>query len=549
MEQNVVYQINNIWLGLVPVVLLFTVYYTVAIISNRKTTSYSDVLLAGRSIPAWVNGMASAATWMSLATFLGVVALILKLQMPFVYLWIQFGLSVPLLVLFYGAFLHRMGVYTTVSFVRERYGTKVSYMAAVWMIVILFMYVLSQMIGVAKVFETLIGLPYFPSLVLGTLLITLYISIGGMRGATYNDAIQVVVMAIALIVPTMAILKALGATGWFFPPLGYGGLTEGMKEMIPTFFNTQFDFRYYLALLVCLTLGTLGLPHLAMRVYTSPTVKQARRIVPWFLVWVGLLFSAVYAIGFAGVYHFRNLGIKIPMEAADKTTILLNLAYNPDVVTGFVIAGALAAGVSTIAGLLMGIAGITVNDLISEFKPDLKEKSKVRLSFVTIFAVGIITLLVALKPPSFLVASMLWAFGLCATAISPLTILGVWSTRINKYGAVFGSMIAGLVYIVASPYVFPTIVMGPEGIIQNLGLAAGLLTVPLSFILTILGSLIAERIPSFKHNIQRGYAQHLVEKIHGWKRSNGRRYGNIGWLIVLVIIWVPIMLLSLKPWN
>jgi cation/acetate symporter len=293
MGSEVTFQITNIWLGLVPVILLFAVYYTVAIISNRKTNTYADVLLAGRSIPSWVNGMASAATWMSLATFLGVVALILKLQMPFIYLWIQFGLSVPLLVLFYGAFLHRMGVYTTVSFVRERYGKRSSYVAAIWMILILFMYVLSQMIGVAKVFETLIGLPYLPSLVIGTLLITVYITIGGMHGATYNDAIQVVVMAIALIVPTMAILKALGATGWFFPPLGYGGLTEGMKEMIPTFFNTKFEFRYYLALLVCLTLGTLGLPHLAMRVYTSPTVKEARRIVPWFLIWRTIVFSSL----------------------------------------------------------------------------------------------------------------------------------------------------------------------------------------------------------------------------------------------------------------
>jgi cation/acetate symporter len=546
---QVTYQISNIWLGIIPVVLLFAVYYTVAIISNRKTSTYADVLLAGRSIPAWINGMATAATWMSLATFLGVVALILKLQMPFIYLWIQFGLSVPLLVLFYGAFLHRMGVYTSVSFVKERYGKKASYVAAVWMILILFMYVLSQMIGVAKVFETLIGLPYLPALILGALLITLYITIGGMHGATYNDAIQVVVMAIALLVPMMAILKALGATGWLFPPLGYGGLTEGMKEMIPTFFSTKYEFRYYLALLVCLTLGTLGLPHLAMRVYTSKSVKQARRIVPWFLLWVGLLFSAVYAVGFAGVYHFRSLGTQIPMEAADKTTILLNLAYNPDFVTGFVIAGALAAGVSTIAGLLMGIAGITVNDLITEFKPDLKEKSKIKISFITIFATGLITLLVALHPPAFLVASMIWAFGLCATTVSPLIVLGVWSTRINKYGAIFGSAIAGIIYIIASPYVMPSIVLGPEGIIQSLGLAAGLFSVPLSFILTIIGSLVAENVPSLRQKIDRNHAQSLVERIHGWKNSNGIRYGNTNWLIALVIIWIPIMMWALKPWN
>jgi cation/acetate symporter len=545
----VTYQLENIWIGLIAVIALFTVYFTVAYFSNKSTKSYADLLVAGRSVPAWINGMATAATWMSLATFLGVVALVLKLQLPFIYLWLQFGLSVPLLVLFYGAFLHRMGCYTSVSFVRERYGKSVAFVAAIWMILIMFMYVMSQMIGVAKVFETLIGLPYLPSLVIGTLIITVYITWGGMRGATYNDAIQLVVMALTLIVPMMAVFKALGASGWWFPPLGYGNLTGGMKEMLPEFFSMKYEYRYYVALFVGMTIGTLGLPHLAMRVYTSPTVKEARRIVPWFLFWCGLLFSAVYAIGFAGVYHFRNLGIQIPMEAADKTTILLNLAYNPDFVTGFVIAGALAAGVSTVAGLMMGIAGIVVNDIISHFKPNLEESQKMRLGFISIFATGVVTLLVSLDPPAFLVASMLWAFVLCATAISPFTVLGVWSTRINKYGAILGSVVGGLFFVISSPYVMPSFVLGPEGIVSSLGLSQGLVSVPLAFILTILGSLIAEKIPTLIKNVNRTSTQELVESIHGWSKSNGVRYGQASWLIVLALLWVPILIWGLQKWG
>src|SRR5690606_28033038 len=101
-----------------------------------------------------------------------------------------------------------------------------------------------------------------------------------------------------------AILKAMGVARYWFPPLGYGDMTDRLLEQIPSFFDLKFEARFYLALFVALTIGTLGLPQLAQRVLTSENIKAARTVVPWFCLWVGLMFLGTYAMGFAGVYHF-----------------------------------------------------------------------------------------------------------------------------------------------------------------------------------------------------------------------------------------------------
>jgi cation/acetate symporter len=541
------WQLQNVWLGVGISIAVFGLYYAVAFYSRQATHTTKDLYVAGRQIGPVVNSLAAAATWMSVATFLGVVALIQQLHMPFVYMWIQLILSVPLLVLFFGAMLWRLGVYTSVSFVRIRYGRSVAYLAAVWMLLIMLMYMIGQFIGIAKVFEVLLGLPYLPSLIISAVVITGYITIGGMKGATYNDAIQMVIMAVALIVPLAAILKQLGATGYWFPPLGYGNMTDVMLERIPEFFDLKFDPRFYLALFVALTLGTMGLPHLAQRVLTSSSLKAARRTVPWFCLWVGLAFSGTYAMGFAGVYHFARLGETLPREAADKTTLLLNLAYNPEWVSGFVVAGVLAAGVSTIAGLMIGVATVVSHDIIGTLKPDLEERRKLRWGYVALLGTGLVSLLISLDPPAFLIVSIFWAFGLCASAITPILVLGAWSTRINKWGAFGGSATAGLLYIALSPYVFPRFVLG-EGLIANLGYSAALVTVPVGFIATVAISLAAERLMGDAYRPVLTQTQQLVEGMHGWPIVSGARYANATWLWVLCLLWLPVIAWGLMPW-
>ena len=178
------WQIQNIWLGLGISLAVFLMYYTIAVFNNKKTSNATDLYLAGRSVGPVINSLAASSTWMSVATFLGVVALIQQLHLPFVYMWVQLILSVPLLVLLYGASLYRMGVFTSVHFVQLRYGRNTAFLAAGWMLLIMLMYMIGQFIGIAKVFEVMLGLPYTPSLIISALVITGYVTIGGMKGAT-----------------------------------------------------------------------------------------------------------------------------------------------------------------------------------------------------------------------------------------------------------------------------------------------------------------------------------------------------------------------------
>ena len=544
-EEN--WQLSNIWLGMGVTLAVFGLYYLVAYINNKKTENAKDLYLAGRSVGTVVNSLAASSTWMSVATFLGVVALIQQLHLPFVYMWIQLILSVPLLVMLYGASLYRMEVYTSVHFVKRRYGRNSAFLAAGWMFLIMLMYMVGQFIGIAKVFEVLLGLPYTPSLILSALVITGYITIGGMKGATYNDAIQMVIMMIALLVPLAAILKAMGISGYWFPPLGYGDMTDTLLERIPDFFDLKFEARFYVALFVALTIGTVGLPQLAQRLLTSESIKSARRVVPWFCFWVGLMFLGTYAMGFAGVYHFALIGQELSPEAADKTTLLLNLAYNPEWVSAFVIAGVLAAGVSTIAGLMIGVATVVGHDIVGVLKPEMNSKKQLKYGYFALAGTGVVSLLVSLNPPDFLITSIFWAFGLCATAITPMVVLGVWSTRINAWGASIGSAISGALYILLSPYVLADISVG-TGLVGRLGFAQALISVPVGFMLTIIASLLAERIYSRRATEARSDAQELVESMHGWATVTRQRYDSSTWLLVLCAMWLPILLWGLVPW-
>ena len=155
--------VEEVGLTLSVVAAFFVVYYLVSWLAKHRTVDSEDLWLAGRSIAAPVNGMALTATWISLATSLGVVALIIEGQIPFVFLWIQWTLSIPLIVLLYGAQLRRLGSFTPASFIRDRYGRAAGLIAAVIMVLILLMYAVGNIVGTAKVLETLLGLPYLPA--------------------------------------------------------------------------------------------------------------------------------------------------------------------------------------------------------------------------------------------------------------------------------------------------------------------------------------------------------------------------------------------------
>ncbi|HSI67380.1 MAG TPA: sodium:solute symporter [Planococcus sp. (in: firmicutes)] len=542
------WQLENPLLGLVVIGLTFLLFYVVGYISNRKSLSAKDLYVGGANVGAVTNGLAMASTYMSLATFLGITALILQLQVPFIMLWIQLILAIPLITIIYGTSLRRMGAFSPTHFIRERYGVTASIIAALFMILVSIMYALGQMIGIAITFETLLGIPYLTGLFVFGIIIVGYITIGGMAGATNNAAIQMVIIALMFILPLAAIMRAIGASGWYFPPLLYADMVPAMLEALPTFFDYQFSTKWYVSLLG-LTIGALGLPHLAMRVYTASTLKSARSAMVWFAFILGLVFSATYAMGFVGVYATETQGLNIAEGDADKLTIILNLVYNPEWVTALVIAGAISAGLSTLGGNLLAIGALISQDIIKTLKPNISQRVNLRIGFVAIFFGGIVSILLAINPPAFLVVSILWAFGLAGVTNAPLIIVGVWWKEANKFGAIAASVVGGAIYIVVSPFVFPSIVLTGHGVTDGMGLSGGMLAIPISFILMIVVSYITNRIPGLSGSLTKQADIELIERIHGWKDIKPYRYNSTLGAGITVVVSAVVAIWALMPWG
>jgi cation/acetate symporter len=547
--EDQIWQISNPILGIVIVILTFILFYVVAYISNRASSSVEDLYATKGGVGPITNGLAMASTYMSLATFLGVTALILRLQAPFVMLWIQFILAIPLITIIYGVSLRRMGAFSPTHFIRDRYGKSASIIAALWMILVSIMYALGQMIGIAVTFETLLGIPYMTGLFVGGFLIIGYVTMGGMSGATNNAAIQMVIIALMFIVPLGAIMKMMGSTGWFFPPLFYSDMVPAMLEALPTFFDYQYSVKWYVALIPALTIGSLGLPHLAMRVYTASSLKSARSAMVWFALALGLVFSATYTMGFAGVFEMTANGTFIAPGDTDKLTIILNLVYNPEWVTALVIAGAISAGLSTLSGNLLAIGALISQDIVTTLKPNLTNKTKVRLGYISIALGGVAAVLLAIEPPAFLIVSILWAFGLAGTTNAPLIIMGVWWKQANRFGAIAASLFGGIVYVVVSPFVFPEIVVSGHALTDSMGLSGGMLAVPLSFVILIVVSYITNRIPSLNDEKSKTDINKLVERIHGWTDINPKRYNSTLGAFIITFVCALVAIWAIMPWQ
>lgn len=543
------WKLENPVLGLVVVAVCFIMFYVISYLSNKSSKSVEDLYAAGGGVGPITNGLAMAATYMSLATFLGVTGLILNIKVPFVFIWIQMILAIPLITIIYGTSLRRMGAFSPAHFVKERYGKSAAVIVAMWMILISIMYALGQMIGVAKAFEMLFGIPYMTGLVVGGILITGYVTIGGMSGATNNAAIQMVIIALMFIVPLGAIMKAMGSAGWIFPPLFYADMVPAMLSSVPDFFDYQFSPKWYFAIIPALTLGSLGLPHLAMRIYTASSLKSARQAMVWFALVLGLVFSATYTMGFAGVFFNSTNGNIISPADADKLTIILNLVYNPEWVTALVIAGAISAGVSTLSGNLLAIGALLSQDIFATLKPNITAKTKMKLGYASIALGGIISILLAVKPPAFLVVSILWAFGLAAVTNAPIILMGVWWKGANKYGAIASVVISGALYVIVSPFVFPSIVVSGHGLTDSLGLSGAMLCVPIAFIILIVVSVITNKMPSLQQKLSTSEDHKLIERIHGWSDVNPTRYNSAFGASVVVIASALTIVWALSPWQ
>lgn len=475
--------------------LTFALYIGIAILTRAGSTN--EFYIAGGGVSPLANGLATAADWMSAASFLGMAGLIsFSGYDGSVYLMGWTG-GYVLLALLLAPYLRKFGKFTVPDFIGDRYYSNVARtVAVICALLVSFTYVAGQMRGVGLVFSRFLEVPINTGVVIGMVIVLFYAVLGGMKGITYTQVAQYCVLIFAFMVP--AIFISIQMTGNPVPQLGMGsqvlgegvslldkldGLstdlgfhryTDGSKPMIDIFFITA-----------ALMVGTAGLPHVIVRFFTVPKVKDARISAGYALLFIAILYTTAPAIAvFArtnlietvsnktyatmpawfskwettGLITFDDKnGDGIIQYVADTNVneltvdadimVLANpeIANLPNWVIALVAAGGLAAALSTAAGLLLVISTSISHDLIKkQIKPDISDKGELiaaRLSAVV--AVGVAGYF-GINPPDFVAATVALAFGLAAASFFPAIIMGIFYKQMNKEGAISG-MVAGIV--------------------------------------------------------------------------------------------------------
>lgn len=508
--------------------LTFGLYIAIAIWARAKSTT--DFYVAGGGVNPVVNGMATAADWMSAASFISMAGIIAFMGRDGAVYLLGWTGGYVLLALLLAPYLRKFGQFTVPDFIGERYYSKAArVVAVVCLIFISFTYIAGQMRGVGIVFSRFLEVEIATGVIIGMGIVFIYAVLGGMKGITYTQAAQYCVLIFAYMVP--AIFVSILVSGSPVPQLGFGGdtletldgvlldlgfsaYTAGAKSTIDVF-----------AITAALMIGTAGLPHVIVRFFTVPKVSDARRSAGWALVFIAILYTTapavavfarlnfvesvnekIYADTPAWFRNWENLGLiawqdknedgklqyragapfqgapsftdeqgasgermltNAPTDSAnevyvDRDIIVLaspEIAALPDWVIALVAAGGLAAALSTAAGLLLVISAAVSHDLLKKtFSPSLSEKQELLYARIAIAVSLGLAGLFGIYPPAFVAQVVAFAFGLAAASLFPAILMGVFSKRMNKEGAISG-MVAGLAftfsYIVYFKFVSP----------------------------------------------------------------------------------------------
>ncbi len=583
----------------------FALYIGIAFLSRVRTTR--GFYIAGQSVPAVVNGMATGADWMSAASFISMAGLISFMGYTgCVYLMGWTG-GYVLLALLLAPYLRKFGKFTVPDFVGDRYYSNAARLVAVFCaIFVSFTYVAGQMRGVGVVFSRFLEVDVNLGVVIGMVLVLIYATLGGMKGITYTQAAQYVVLIVAYLIPAVAISWKI--TGNPIPQLGFGSkvasgqnagmyLLEaidaiyrdlGLPEYTAAYVAGKKSMLDVFAITMALMVGTAGLPHVIIRFYTVPSVRAARISAFWALLFIGILYTTAPAVAaFARVNMIETLNGKPYVEAPswfknwEKTNLIawvdkngdgkidyrhdnpthkemtpfkgkpayatddegkprlgrygerlvtnelnadtpnelyidkdIMVLANPEIaklpawVVALVAAGALAAALSTAAGLLLVIATSISHDLFKRvLKPDMSERQELICARVAAAAAVIVAGYFGIHPPGFVAQVVAFAFGLAASSFFPIIILGIFSKRTTKEGAIAG-MLSGILftggYIIYFRFISPDagpdqwlLGISPEGI--------GTVGMALNFVVTIVVSRFTKEPPA--------HGQQIVEEI------------------------------------
>ena len=473
--------------------LSFTLYIGIAIWA--RAGSSKEFYVAGGGVPPIMNGMATAADWMSAASFISLAGIVsFQGYDGSVYLMGWTG-GYVLLALLLAPYLRKFGKFTVPDFIGDRYYSNTARVVAVLAaLIVSFTYVAGQMRGVGIVFSRYLEVDINTGVYIGMAIVLFYAVLGGMKGITYTQVAQYCVLIFAFMVP--AIFISFQMTGNPIPQLGFGGSGEDGVYLLDKLdgLSTELGFHEYtsgsksmidvFAITTALMVGTAGLPHVIVRFFTVPRVKDARVSAGWALFFIAILYTTVPAVAvFAriklvetvsntkyeelpqwfnnwektGLLKFDDKNADgVVQYVADKEVneltidqdimVLANpeIAQLPNWVVALVGAGGLAAALSTAAGLLLVIASSISHDLFKKIiKPDISEKGELIAARLSAAVAVCIAGYFGINPPGFVAAVVALAFGLAAASFFPAILLGIFDKRMNKEGAISG-MIIGL---------------------------------------------------------------------------------------------------------
>jgi cation/acetate symporter len=449
--------------------------------------------VAGQGVPAIANGAATAADWMSAASFISMAGIIAFLGYDGAIYLMGWTGGYVLLALLLAPYLRKFGKYTVPEFVGDRYYSETArFVAALCAIFVSFTYVAGQMRGVGIVFSRFLGLSVAGGVIVGMVIVAFFAILGGMKGITWTQVAQYTVLILAYLIPAIAL--AIVLTGNPVPQLGFtfSDFVPKLNQLqidlgLNSYINSNRQMIDVFAITLALMCGTAGLPHILVRFYTVPSVRAARYSAGWALLFIALLYTTAPALAAFAKFNLINtlngksleqiqqlpwavsweatglLGFDdkngdgvITMAAGDANELSIDrdiiVLSTPEVaglagpVVGLVVAGGLAAALSTAAGLLLVISSSLAHDIYyRRINPGANESQQLLAGRIAILLAILVAGYFGINPPGFVAEVVAFAFGLACASFFPIILLGIFDKRTNSTGAVAG-MIVGIVF-------------------------------------------------------------------------------------------------------
>src|SRR5215204_5928996 len=586
--------VPNKILGYLFVFFTLAVYAIIGVMT--RTAQLSEYYVAGRRVPAFYNGMATGADWMSAASFVGMAGTLFLFGydgIAWVLGWTGGFVLVSILV---GPYLRKFGAYTVPDFMAFRFGGNFARMLAVIVLVCCsFTYVTAQIYGTGLIASRFLGMQFEIAVFAGLVGILLCAMLGGMRAVTWTQVAQYIVLIIAYLTPI--VILSTKKYGIPIPELTYGQaiaeITAREQQMLATGLSTVANLKPHIqpfinysplnffAIILCMMVGTASLPHILMRYFTTPSVREARQSVAWSLLFIFLLyFSAPAYAAFSKLEVYTNIigrdltavrpwlfnwgelgliqicgknaasidaivaackaiaghpGVVRLQDFVINTDVIVlstpEIAGLPYVISGLVAAGGLAAALSTADGLLLAIANALSHDIYYKMlDPNAPTIRRLTVARVLLLVVAVCSAALAATKPGDILAMVGWAFSLAMAGNFPVLVMGVWWKKATTAGAISG-MIAGfglcLFYLVVSRY-YPGMGVKYFGMTSLLNPVTGAPVIPnLQAAMALPNAM--ESWPTLAHP--------LANKV-GWFNLNNINCGLLGMPLGFLVIYV-----------